>query len=149
MGRRFCKVTWYTSMIHQFKEASKKLTAISRILHYLSQNERKVIIWSEMFVRLLTVHFHQNDSYEIAVNGFQVRKINEIIIVIFGLRYGKPSSALRLKLGCSPSWVLDKIWIFWGELCLNNKDSLSNLIQGKCRINLKIPFSDYEIAQIW
>ena len=45
----------------------------------------------------------QNNSYEITINGFQVRKINEIRNVIFGLRYGKPSSALRLKLGCSPS----------------------------------------------
>ena len=42
----------------------------------------------------------QNNSYEVTINGFQVRKINEII---FGLRYGKPSSALRPKLGCSPS----------------------------------------------
>ena len=44
----------------------------------------------------------QNDSYEITINGFQVRKINEIINVIFGLRYGTPSSLLRPKLGCSP-----------------------------------------------
>ena len=57
----------------------------------------------EMFVRMLTVHCDQNDSYEITVNGFQVRKINEVINVIFGLRYGKPSSALRPKLGCSSS----------------------------------------------
>ena len=53
----------------------------------------------------------QNDSYEITINGFQVRKINEIRNVIFGLRYGKPSSELRPKLGCSPSWVLDDIQI--------------------------------------
>ena len=58
-----------------------------------------------MFVRMLTVHCDQNNSYEITINGFQVRKINEIRNVIFGLRYGKPSSALRLKLGCSPSWI--------------------------------------------
>ena len=57
----------------------------------------------EMFVRMLTVHCDQNNSYEITINGFQVRKINEIRNVIFGLRYGKPSSALRPKLGCSPS----------------------------------------------
>ena len=31
----------------------------------------------EMFVRMLTVHRDQNDSYEITINGFQVRKINE------------------------------------------------------------------------
>ena len=46
-----------------------------------------------MFVRMLTVHCDQNNSYEITINGFQVRKINEIRNVIFGLRYGKPSSA--------------------------------------------------------
>ena len=57
----------------------------------------------EMFVRMLTVHCDQNNSYEITINGFQVRKINEIRNVIFGFRYGKPSSALRPKLGCSPS----------------------------------------------
>ena len=45
----------------------------------------------------------QNNNYEITINGFQVRKINEIRNVLFGLRYGKPSSALRPKLGCSPS----------------------------------------------
>ena len=47
--------------------------------------------------------FDQNDSYEITINGFQVSKINEIRDVVFGLLYGKPSSALRPKLGCSPS----------------------------------------------
>ena len=35
----------------------------------------------EMFVRMLTVHCDQNDSYEKAINGFQVRKMNEIINV--------------------------------------------------------------------
>ena len=45
-----------------------------------------------MFVRMLTVHCDQNNSYEITINGFQVRKINEITNVIFGLRYGKPFS---------------------------------------------------------
>ena len=57
----------------------------------------------EMFVRMPTVHCDKNDSYEININGFQDRKINEKRNVIFGLRYGKPSSALRQKLGCSPS----------------------------------------------
>ena len=47
--------------------------------------------------------YNQNDSYEIAINGFQVRKIRVIRNAIFGLRYDKPSSALRPKLGCSPS----------------------------------------------
>ena len=48
---------------------------------------------TEMFVRMLTVHCDQNNSYEITINGFKVRKINEIRNVIFGLRYGKPSTA--------------------------------------------------------
>ena len=30
-----------------------------------------------MFVRMLTVHCDENNSYEITVNGCQVRKINE------------------------------------------------------------------------
>ena len=38
----------------------------------------------EMFVRMLTVHCDQNDSYEITIDGFQVRKIYEIMNVIFG-----------------------------------------------------------------
>ena len=32
----------------------------------------------QMFVRMLTVNCDQNNSYEITINGFQVRKINEI-----------------------------------------------------------------------
>ena len=56
-----------------------------------------------MLLRMLTVDSDQNDSYEITINDFQVRKINKMINVIFGLRNGKPSSALRPKLGCSPS----------------------------------------------
>ena len=45
---------------------------------------------------LFSIFFkYQNDSYEITINGFQARNINEIRNVIFGLRYGKPSSALR------------------------------------------------------
>ena len=63
-----------------------------------------------MLVRMLNVHCDQNDSYEITINAFHVRKVNEIRNVIFGLRYGKPSSALRPKLGCSPSLVLDDFW---------------------------------------
>ena len=73
---------------------------------------------SEMFLRMLTVHCDQNNSYEI--NG---------INVIFGLHYGKPSSALRSKLGCSPSWVLDDIQRFLGKPCLSNIDSWPKLIQ--------------------
>ena len=45
----------------------------------------------------------QDNSYKKTINGFQVRKINKIRNVIFGLPYGKPSSALRPKLECSSS----------------------------------------------
>ena len=38
-----------------------------------------------MFVRMLAVHCDQNNSYEITMNVFQVRKINDIRNVIFGL----------------------------------------------------------------
>ena len=31
-----------------------------------------------MFVRMLTVHCDQNNSYEITINAFQARKINEV-----------------------------------------------------------------------
>ena len=55
---------------------------------------------------LKAVCFDQINSYEITINGFRVRKINEIRNVIFGLRHWKPSSALRPKLGCSPSIVI-------------------------------------------
>ena len=94
-----------------------------------------------MFVRMLTVHCDQNNSYEITINGFQVRKINEIRNVIFGLRYGKPSSALRPKLGCSPSWVLDDIQRFLGQPCLNKHRFVTyvNSIE-KSENNLQIPF---------
>ena len=35
-----------------------------------------------MLVRMLIVHCDQNDSYERTINGYQVRKINEIGEVI-------------------------------------------------------------------
>ena len=76
-----------------------------------------------MFVRVLTVHCVQNNSYEISINGFPVRKINKIRNVIFGLCYGKSSSMLWPKLGCSQSEVFDEIQIYWEKLCLHNKDS--------------------------
>ena len=57
----------------------------------------------EILVRILSTHYDQNNSYEITMSGYQARKINEIRNVIFKLRYGKPSLALRPKLGCSPS----------------------------------------------
>ena len=73
------------------------------ILAYRKNSSDFYNINPEIFIRMLTVHCDQNNSYEITINGFQVRKINELRNVIFGLRYGKPSSALRPKLGCSPS----------------------------------------------
>ena len=93
-----------------------------------------------MFLRMLTAHFDQNYSYEITINGFQVRKISKIRNVIFGLRYGKPSSSLRPKLGCSPSWVLDDIQRFLGQLCLNKHRFVTyvNSIE-KSKNNLQIP----------
>ena len=39
----------------------------------------------EMFVRMLTVYCDQNNSYEITINGYQVRKIDEIKNVLFCL----------------------------------------------------------------
>ena len=41
---------------------------------------------------------YQNNTYEITINGYQVKEINES-----GLQYEKPSSSLRAKLGCLSS----------------------------------------------
>ena len=61
----------------------------------------KVNDFNEMFVRMLTVHCDQNNSYEITINDFQVRKINEIRNVIFGHQVlnlvNIPTSALTLR----------------------------------------------------
>ena len=54
-----------------------------------------------MFERM-TVHCDRNNSYEMTINGFQVRKINEIKKRNFRSLLRKPSSALRPKLGCYP-----------------------------------------------
>ena len=80
-------------------------------------------------------------DFIININGFQVRKITEIRNVIFGLRYGTPSSALRPKLGCSPSWVLDDIQRFLEQPCLNKHRFVTyvNSIE-KSENNLQIPF---------
>ena len=88
-----------------------------------------------------TIICDENISYEITISCYKVRKINEIRNVIFGLRYGKPSSALRPKLGCSPSWVLDDIQRFLGQPCLNKHRFVTyvNSIE-KSENNLKIPF---------
>ena len=102
-----------------------------------------VTMRSSMSLKSLSrLHFcYQNNSYEITINGFQVRKINEIRNVIFGLRYGKPSSALRPKLGCSPSWVLDDIQRFLGQPCLNKHKFVTYVnSKEKSENNLQIPF---------
>ena len=67
-----------------------------------SWNRTNSCKWNET-INILIIWI-QNNSYEMSS-----QKINEIRNVIFGLRYGKPSSALRTKLGCSPIWVLDEI----------------------------------------
>ena len=87
-------------------------------------------LWILMYLKEIQIILsNQNDSYEITINGFQFRKINKIINVIFCLCYGTTSSALRPKLGCSPSLVLDEIRIFLGKPGLNNKDSWPKLMQ--------------------
>ena len=50
----------------------------------------------EMFSKMLAVHCDQNDSYEITINGFQVRKINEIIHQVLNL-VNIPTLALTLR----------------------------------------------------
>ena len=39
-----------------------------------------------MSVRMVVVHYYQNNSYEITINGYQASKINEIRNIIFGLQ---------------------------------------------------------------
>ena len=55
-----------------------------------------------MFVRMLTVHCDQDNSYEITISGFQDRKINKIINVIFGLWI-----SLSTQLGEHPNFRLN------------------------------------------
>ena len=43
----------------------------------------RYLLWYTMLLEMLTIHCDQNDSYEITVNGYQVRKINEIRNVIW------------------------------------------------------------------
>ena len=87
----------------KLKKKRDKIRIFSIFLFHIFLSPIQSKATDEMFVRMLTVHCDQKNSYEITINGFQVRKINEIRNVVFGLRYGKPSSALRPKLGCSPS----------------------------------------------
>ena len=54
-----------------------------------------------MFVRMLTVHCDQNNSYEITINGFQVGKINEIRnLISSSTQLGEhPNSGLKAEEG--------------------------------------------------
>ena len=71
----------------------------SRTMKSMPQQSRAYS--SEMFVNMLTVHCDQNNSYEITINGFKVRKINEIRNVIFISSSTQlvniPTSALTLR----------------------------------------------------
>ena len=74
-----------------------------------------------MFVRMLSVHCDQINGYVITMNGYQVKKLNEIRDVIFGFSFGKPSSVLRpnftkLKTQRNPSIL--------GKPSLGRKDRL-------------------------
>ena len=53
----------------------------------------------EMFVRMLTVHCDQNNSYEITINGFQVRNINEIRNAIFGCPLWETLLSVKAEVG--------------------------------------------------
>ena len=57
-----------------------------------------------MFVRILNVLCDQNNSYEITISGFQVRKINEIRNVIFGPRYGETFLSVKAEVGMFTKW---------------------------------------------
>ena len=85
-------------------------TVVAFLKYYRRYRQK---LW-RLYIRFTYGKYNQNSSYEIT--------INEIKNVIFGLCYRKPSSMLRQKLKCSPSWVLDEIQIFLGKPCLNNKD---------------------------
>ena len=71
-----------------------------KVLPFLRGHKETNII--EMFVRMLCVHCDQNNSYEIIMNGYQARKIDEMRNVILDLQL-RETSVLRSKLGCSVS----------------------------------------------
>ena len=64
----------------------------------------------------ITIICDENNSHEITISGYKVRKITEIRNVIFGLRYGTPSSALRPKLDVHEVEYLMKSKYFWVNL---------------------------------
>ena len=49
--------------------------------------------------KMLAAHGDQNDDYEIAINGFQARKINEVGNYFLVTSYGKASSVFSPKIG--------------------------------------------------
>ena len=83
------------------------ITVISYLVRPLltgpSVSGTRVLSTFGMFVRMLTVNCDQNNSFGITITGYQVRKMNKIRNVIYGLHYGKPPLVLRPNLGCSPS----------------------------------------------
>ena len=50
-------------------------------------------------VRMLAVNCDQSDSYEITMNGYQTRKINEIRNVIFGLQLWDTFLSVKAEVG--------------------------------------------------
>ena len=69
--------------------------AVNGIKGYKVGEVSKVeLIWFhiEIFGRMLAVHCDRNNSYQITMNGYQARKINEMIYVSSVSSYGKPSS---------------------------------------------------------
>ena len=106
-----------TNQIRSYRlDGNNDLEEISDCKYYTIDDFKKESFSNSNSLSILHWNAHsiecQNDSYEISINGFQVRKINEIREIIFSLRYGKPSSVSKPKLGCSPSRLLDEIWIF-------------------------------------
>ena len=69
------RVLFYCFMCAKFVKPSLKFTYQLNLPNKL---------FSEMFVRMLSVRCNQNGSYEITMNGFQARKIKEIKNMIFG-----------------------------------------------------------------
>ena len=103
----------------------------------------------DLFVRMLTVHCDQKNNYEITINGFQVRKINEIRNIILGLSYGKPSSAF-LEVGMFTklsTWLF--VWLDNHLQLFHNYyfDYKHYLLYGLCRFDQRLSFSQMSVMQ--